>query len=165
MFTDLSGKNSKKENFSRIHPGLGINHFHSRGISGLLQALVCSRDQIVPPFTHTGIRQMKRTRHLLSMQSFIRKKGMNYTLWHQDANHIRHHTITSPTRVHRQALTRTGTWKRTNTIPWTTLILILPIIHRKNHRSPHGTTLIPSRQSRDWISIMVPMRIARDRQR
>ena len=98
--------------------------------------------------------------------AIVYQEGMNeLQLWHQDANHIQHRMTTNPTRVHRQALTRTGTRKRTNTTPWTTPILILPIIHRKNHRSPHGTTLIPSHPNRFWMWIMAPMRIARDRQR
>jgi len=107
----------------------------------------------------------KWIRYLVSY-AIVYQEGMNeLQLWHQDANHIQHRTTTNPTRVHRQALTRTGTRKRTNTTPWTTLILTLPIIHRKNHRAPHGTTLIPSHPNRFLMWIMAPMRIARDRQR
>jgi hypothetical protein len=86
-------------------------------------------------------------------------------IWHQDANHIRHRMIIPPIRGHRQALTRIDMRKRTHTTPWTTPILILPIIRRKKTRFPRGTTLIPSHRSRIWTRIMAPIRTARDLQR
>jgi hypothetical protein len=73
--------------------------------------------------------------------------------------------IIRPKRGRRQALTKIDIRKKTNTIPWITLILTLPIIHRKKPRFPHGTILIPNRRSSIWIRIMEPMRTARDLQK
>jgi hypothetical protein len=110
-------------------------------------------------------RQVRRIKYLLSYAIVYLGRMNELQLWLQDANHIQHLMITSPIRGYRQALTATGTRKRTNTIPWIIPILTLTIIRRKNPRCPRGTTPIPNRRSGCWMWIMAPMRIARDRQR
>ena len=146
----LSGKNCKR----RISPDpckeqLGKKTFFVIGYPDFIRPQVPRQDQRA--YLHSGTRRMKWIRYLVSY-AIVYQEGMNeLQLWHQDANHIQHRTTTNPTRVHRQALTRTGTWKRTNTIPWITPILTPPIILRKKHPLPprHNPHTQPPEQALD----------------